>query len=58
MPKKYYTLADWKQRGSFARSLCYQYYLTKYFNLFMGAYKFTGITPQQQDYILKKLWSN
>ena len=57
MSKKYYSLAEWKQRGSFARSLCYQYYLTKYFNLFMGAYKFTGITPQQQDYILRKLWS-
>lgn len=58
MSKKYFTLADWKTSGNFARSLCYQYYLTKYFNLFMGAYKFTGITRQQQDYILRKLWAD
>lgn len=57
MGKKYYSLADWKTKGNFQRSLCYQFYLQKYFNLFMGAYKFTGITPQQQDYILRKLWA-
>lgn len=57
MGKKNYTLASWKTNGSFQRSLAYQFYLTKYFNLFMGAYKFTGITPQQENYILRKMWS-
>ena len=57
MSKKYFSLAEWKTKGNFARSLCYQFYLTKYFNLFMGAYKFTGITEQQGNYILRKLWA-
>ena len=57
MGKKTYTLADWKTKGCFERSLAYQFYIQKYYNLFMGAYKFNGITMQQQDYILKKLWA-
>lgn len=50
-------LAQWLKVGSFQRELTYDYYLTKYFNLFMGAYKFNGITPEQQDYILRKFWA-
>lgn len=57
MSKKSYTLADWKTKGCFERSLAYQFYLQKYFNLFMGAYKFNGITYEQGQYILKKFWA-
>jgi hypothetical protein len=57
MSKKSYTLADWKSKGSFERSLAYQFYLQKYYNLFMGAYKFNGITYEQGQYILKKFWA-
>ncbi|MBR2651409.1 hypothetical protein IKD48_01130 [bacterium] len=56
MSKKTLTLASWKSNGSFQRSLAWQFYEQKYFNLFMGAYKFTGITEEQQNYILKKLY--
>ena len=55
--KKYYSVAGWTQSGSVERSLAYQFYLQKYYNLFMGAYKFKGITPEQQEYILRKLWA-
>ena len=57
MSKKYNSLASWLQNGSFERSMAYNFYLQKYYNLFMGAYKFTGITMQQADYILRKLWA-
>ena len=33
------------------------YYILKYFNLFMNAYKFTGIDYQQRDFILRKMWA-
>lgn len=55
--KKIHSVAEWLQSGNIQRSLAYQFYLTKYFNLFMGAYKFSGITAQQQDFILRKLWA-
>lgn len=57
MPKKVHSIQQWLNNGSIQRQLCYQYYLTKYFNLFMGAYKFNGITPIEQDFILRKFWS-
>lgn len=56
MAKKSNSLASWKTTGCWQRGIAYDYYLQKYFNLFMGAYKFTGITPEQQHYILKKLF--
>ena len=55
--KKIHSVAEWLQSGCIQRSLAYQNYLTKYFNLFMGAYKFKGITYQQQDFILRKFWA-
>lgn len=55
--KKITSMAEWLQNGCMQRSLAYQFYLTKYYNLFMGAYKFTGITAQQQDFILRKFWA-
>ena len=33
------------------------YYILKYFNLFMNAYKFTNLDYQQKDFILRKMWS-
>lgn len=55
--KRITSMAEWLQNGCMQRSLAYQFYLTKYYNLFMGAYKFTGITAQQQDFILRKFWA-
>ena len=55
--KKYTTIAGWMQSGSVERKVAWNYYLQKYFNLFMGAYKFNGITPRQQEFILRKLWA-
>lgn len=56
MSKKSNSLANWKTSGSWQRGLAYDFYMQKYFNLFMGAYEFTGISPEQQHYILKKLF--
>ena len=56
MAKKVFSLAQWKTNGSWQRTLTYDYYLQKYFNLFMGAYEFDGISYEQQHYILKKLF--
>ena len=42
--------------GSQNRERAKHFYRNKYFNLFMSAYKFTGILPEQQDYILRKMW--
>lgn len=33
------------------------YYILKYFNLFMNAYKFTNLDYQQKDFLLRKMWS-
>lgn len=56
MSKKSNSLANWKTSGCWQRGIAYDFYLQKYFNLFMGAYKFTGISQEQQHYILKKLF--
>lgn len=61
MGKKTYTsIAGWLQNGCMERGLAYQFYLQKYYNLFMGAYKLKGktqqITQAQQEYIFKKFW--
>ena len=56
MAKKSNSLANWKTSGCWQRGIAYDYYLEKYFNLFMGAYRFKGISEEQQHYILKKLF--
>ena len=33
------------------------YYLLKYFNLYMNLYDFDGIDYQQKDFLLRKMWS-
>ena len=33
------------------------YYILKYYNLFMNAYKFTGLDYQQKDFLLRKMWA-
>ena len=33
------------------------YYLLKYFNLFMNAYKFPTLNYQQKDFLLRKMWA-
>ena len=42
--------------GSQSRVRAKQFYRNKYFNLFMSAYKFKGIQPEQQDFLLRKFW--
>lgn len=41
------------------RSITFNMYMSKYFNLFMGAYKITGdnITENMQEFILRRFWS-
>ena len=33
------------------------YYILKYFNLFMNAYKFPTLNYQQKDFLLRKMWA-
>lgn len=33
-------------------------YLNKYYNLFMNSFKWTGLTPEEEDYIMRKFWEN
>ena len=43
--------------GVFNRKSVFNVYMWKYYNLFMGAYKFTNLTENQQHFILKRFWS-
>lgn len=40
------------------RSSTYQFYINKYFNLFMNAYQIEGMDEEQSYYFLKKMWSD
>ena len=40
------------------RSFAYQFYLNKFYNLFMNAYKWKGIDERQRDFLMRKLWAN
>lgn len=39
------------------RMRTYQFYLNKYFNLFMNAYRFPELPREQSDYLLRKFWA-
>lgn len=57
MSRKVITENRWSNSSSYKRRMTFDFYYNKYFNLFMNAYKFNGITEEQQDYILRKFWS-
>lgn len=63
MGKKTYTsIAGWLQNGCMERGLAYQFYLQKFYNIFMGSYRIKAknnakeLTQEQQEYIFKKFW--
>lgn len=39
------------------RSTLKSYYILKYYNLFMNAYKIKGLDYQQKDFLLRKFWA-
>lgn len=39
------------------REVLKNFYISKYFNLFMNAYKFKGLDYQEKDFLLRKFWS-
>ena len=41
----------------YTREKIKNYYILKYYNLFMNSYKFTGLDYQQKDFLLRKLWA-
>lgn len=55
--KQHEIICDDVQTSIFRRSAIYNMYLSKYFGLFMSAYRFTGITEDQADFLLRRLWS-
>ena len=46
-----------KQQACLTKESIKNYYRLKYFNLYMNAYKFTGLDYQQKDFLLRKMWS-
>lgn len=57
MPKKIKTKSGFMVDVYDQRAQAIQYYRSKYFNLFMNAYKWSGIEPRQQDFLMRKLYS-
>lgn len=55
--KKSYDIITELDSGVYNRKRIFSMYMWKYFNLFMGAYKFKGITENQEYFILKRFWS-
>lgn len=43
--------------GVFNRKRIFNTYMWKYYNLFLGAYKMSNLTENQQHFILKRFWS-
>ena len=45
------------EQSVIARTDLKNFYLLKYFNLFMNSYKFTNLDYQQKDFLLRKMWA-
>lgn len=45
-----------EKSSSEIRQRTYHFYLNKYFNLFMNAYRFPELPREQSDYLLRKFW--
>lgn len=58
MPKLSLSQRAYVNDGSLNRKKIYTFYMNKYFNLFMNAYKWNGLDYQQRDYVMRKMWSN
>ena len=41
----------------YRRKLIFNMYMSKYYNLFMGAYRITNVSENQQEFILRRFWS-
>ena len=46
-----------EKQATIVRQEIKNYYLLKYFNLYLNAYKFTNLDYQQVDFILRKFWA-
>lgn len=59
MGKKSYGIITETESGLFTRKKIFNLYMSKYYNLFMGAYKITGedITEDMEEFILRRFWS-
>ena len=56
MPKVKYK--DLKESATDERLSALRFYESKYFGLFLNAYKFTNLSKNQSRYLLKKMWKN
>ena len=55
--KKTYEIITEYFSGTFTRKRIFNAYMQKYYNLFMGAYKFKNLTEDQEYFVLKRFWS-
>ena len=49
-------ISEWFS-SEYNRKKIFNMYMSKYYNLFMGAYRITNITENQQEFILRRCWS-
>lgn len=57
MGKKNLIIRDELETGAYKRSRIFKLYMAKYFNLFLGAYKISNVSENQQEFILRRFWS-
>lgn len=56
--KKVYRTLDLIEKSTFTRQDVYQFYLNKYFNLYMNSFKWNGLDYQQIDFLMRRFWAD
>lgn len=55
--KKTYSITTEATSGIYNRKSIFNIYMWKYFNLFLGAYRISNVSEDQQEFILRRFWS-
>lgn len=50
--------AFYKEDTNAIRESIRQFYINKFYNLFMSGYSWTGLEPQEIDYIMRRFWAD
>lgn len=55
--KKSFNITTESTSGIYNRKEIFNIYMWKYFNLFMGAYRISNVSQDQEEFILRRFWS-
>lgn len=55
--KKSFNITTESTSGIYNRKEIFNIYMWKYYNLFMGAYRISNVSEDQQEFILRRFWS-